>query len=243
MAEHSSPDWPAFDLIVPVFNEEQALPEFLQRIEALDMPANLVFVDNASSDNTLALVKAVEGATVIEHAVNEGYGASLIDGMAAGKNDRIVIVDADCEYPPESIPQLLEALKDNDVVYTSRFLGRRNHVDAGMPWLKMKGNQVISSLFNVFFGQQTTDLYTGCKAYRRHCIEGLQFQQKGFEHVLELAAKFAARGYAITEVAVDFRPRQTGNSKMSHIAETAKYFYLLARYARLHRAGKLLNNG
>jgi glycosyltransferase involved in cell wall biosynthesis len=235
-------DTQAFDIVVPVFNEAEALPEFLQRVNALRLPANLVFVDNASTDGTLDIIRNVEGATVIEHATNEGYGASLVDGMLAGKNKKIIIIDVDCEYPPEAIPELLSQLDKEKVVYTSRFLGRQNHREAGMPWLKMAGNKFISGLFNRYFDQHTTDLYTGCKAYHRECVEGLDFKQKGFEHVLELAAKFAARKYRISEIAVDYRPRQTGQSKMSHITETIKYLYLLQRYARLYRAGKLLTN-
>ena len=56
-------------------------------------------------------------------------------------------------------------------------------------------------------------------------------QQKGFEHVLELAVKVVDQGYNVDEIAVEFEPRQTGTSKMRHVSETLKYFYLLMRYA------------
>jgi len=101
-------------------------------------------------------LRGVSIGRVVEHQHNEGYGASLIDGMAAGSNDIIVIIDADCEYPPEAIPDLLVALENNQVVYTSRFLNRNNASEANMPWLKMKGNQVISGMFNLIFNQQTS---------------------------------------------------------------------------------------
>lgn len=229
----------SYDIVVPVYNEEAGLPEFFARIQALELSGQLIFVDNASSDGSLALLEAYPGATVIKHAHNEGYGGSLIDGMAAGQGEYIVIIDADCEYPPEAIPDLLRALEEHEVVYTSRFLDPAMAAAARMPWLKMKGNQLISGMFNTLFRQRTTDLYTGCKAYRRECIDGMEFEQKGFEHVLELAAKLVGRGYDIAEIPVEFRARQTGTSKMSHVSETLKYFHLLLRYARRLRAGTL----
>lgn len=241
---NKSASTPTVDLIVPVFNEADNLPAFFKRLSALNLDCQVIFVDNASTDGSLQMLQDYPGARVIAHATNEGYGASLIDGMRTGTGEHIVIIDADCEYPPECIPQLLAALQQHDVVYASRFLGRTSlgrsaARDANMPWLKLFGNRVISGAFNVLFGQSVTDLYTGCKALTRRSVENIHLQQTGFEHVLELAARQAARGYHIAEIAVDFQARQAGQSKMKHLSETAKYIYLLTRYAIQNAAGTL----
>ncbi len=235
------------DLVVPVYNEEAGLPEFFQRIQALDFSTvfdqavsmQVIFIDNASSDNSLAMLETFPAAIVIEHAENEGYGGSILDGIESGESPYIIIIDADCEYPPECIPELLKATQDNPIVHTSRFLHRDSAVAANMPWLKMFGNKIISGLFNHLFKQQTTDLYTGCKGLQRAAVEKLELQQKGFEHVLELAVQMVAQGHDISEVPVEFRARITGSSKMSHVSETLKYLYWLVRYARRFRTGKL----
>jgi hypothetical protein len=138
-----------------------------------------------------------------------------------------VIIDADCEYPPEAIPELVNRLNNADVVYTSRFLDESNTF---MPFLKKSGNQAISSLFNLLFKQNVTDLYTGCKAMNRKVLEGLELERKGFEHVLELGVKLARRNITITEMPVVFCPRHTGKAKMKHISETLKYLYLTLYY-------------
>lgn len=215
------------DIIVPVFNEEQGLQEFFQRTAALPLKIHLIFIDNASSDNSLAMLKTYDGATVIEHQYNEGYGASLRDGIRAASSDKIVIIDADCEYPPESIPDMVRELDEHEVVYASRFLEKQQ---SRMPFLKIFGNKVISRLFNLLFDQQVTDLYTGSKAFRRVVVADLTMDRDGFEHVLEVAARLAKKGVAIHEIPVRFRARQTGNSKMSHLAETLKYLYFLVLY-------------
>jgi glycosyltransferase involved in cell wall biosynthesis len=216
------------DIIVPVYNEESGLPEFFRRMTALPLNTRLIFIDNASTDNSLAMLKTCEGATVIEHQCNEGYGASLRDGIRAAGSDKIVIIDADCEYPPESIPDMVKALDEHEVVYASRFLGEQQ---ARMPFLKMFGNRVISRLFNLLFDQQVTDLYTGSKAFRRSTVANLTMDRNGFEHVLEVAARLAKKGVTIHEIPVRFRARQTGTSKMSHLAETLKYLYFLVFYS------------
>jgi len=220
----------AADVIVPVYNEEDILEEFYRRVEALDLDLQLIFVDNASTDSSLRILQSFPDVDIIRHDRNEGYGSSLVDGMLHGKNDKIIIIDADCEYPPEAIPAIVTALEEHDVIYTSRFWGRASPDDANMPYLKYIGNKIISSLYNRLFKQNVTDLYTGCKGFRRRCIEGIDFQRMGFEHVLELSCRLSQRGYQILDIPVDFEPRHTGSSKMNHVSESAKFIYLLLRY-------------
>lgn len=217
----------SIDVIVPVYNEEEILPEFHRRLCALGLPLNIVYVDNCSSDNSVGIISSFADATLIRHQRNEGYGASILDGIAGSSNAKIIIIDADCEYPPEAIPQLVDRLDSADVVYASRFLDGKNTF---MPLTKRLGNQMISRLFNLLYSQQVTDLYTGCKGLRRNAIKGINLQCKGFEHVLELGVKLAVKNIRIEEIGVYFTPRHTGVAKMQHLTETAKYFYLIFLY-------------
>lgn len=230
---------PAFDLIVPVFNEVDNLPAFFSRLQALDLDCQVIFVDNGSTDGSLALLRSYPRAQVIAHTHNQGYGSSIIDGINAGHNPQIVIIDADCEYPPECIPSLLTALDKHAVVYASRFLDTTQHPAPDTTYIKKWGNQFISFLFSYLFSQQVSDLYTGCKALRRSCLQGITLHNTGFEHVLELSVKLAAQKYSIAEIPVQYSPRQAGKSKMNHITETAKYFYWLLRYAAQYKVGRL----
>jgi len=216
------------DVVIPVCNEEEGLPEFIERLAALPLAIHPIFVDNASTDNSLHLMRQVEGATIIAHDTNEGYGASLRDGILAATAEKILIIDADCEYPPEALPALAAELDQHRVVYASRFLD--NNLPPPMPWGKKIGNVLISRLFNVLFRQQTTDLYTGAKGFRSSVLVDLPMQRTGFEHVLEVAARLARKGIQIREIHVTFRARQTGRAKMKHLQETVKYLYLLFFY-------------
>lgn len=231
------------DVIIPVYNEHENLPPLLQRLHALPNAnqLNIIFVDNASTDGSAEYLAALSDIVLIRHSSNLGYGASLRSGMRAAQTERWIILDADGEYPPECIPVLLQTLESRPVVYASRLLGKSSSV-VGMPFLQRMGNVVISSAFSVLFQQQVSDLYTGCKALRRDCMTNMDLQRDGFEQVLELAVKLTQRGIDITEISVDFSPRQRGASKMSHVAETAKYFFWLLRY-RMSASKKLANKG
>jgi len=218
---------PRIDVIVPVLNEGAVLEQFYQRIRAVPLDINLIFIDNASTDSTLSILESFKDITVIRHDCNEGYGASICDGILNSSEDVIVIIDADCEYPPESLPEMVHRLEDVDVVYASRFL---KAVYYNVPFFKMLGNKIISSLFNLLFHQNLTDLYTGCKTLKRSALKGISLERKGFEHVVELSIKLAKKGVAIADVHVDFSPRQTGRSKMKHLQETSKCIYLIFYY-------------
>jgi glycosyltransferase involved in cell wall biosynthesis len=212
------------DVVVPVLNEKEVLPGFLDRLASLSLPLNLFFVDNGSRDGTLEFLAARPEITVIAHGENLGYGRSLVDGLVATRADRVIILDADGEYPPEAIPLLLKGLEQDPVVHASRFL---NGGKIDMSRTRIWGNRWLTGLFNLLYGQRLTDLYTGMKGLRRQAFQGLTFSRSGFEHVVELAAKMARRKIRIGEVPVEYKPRRTGRSKMRHIPELLKAVYWL----------------
>ncbi len=223
----ANPPVAQIDVVVPVLNELDMLPRFLERVRALPLPLHLIFVDNGSTDGTLPFLREQTDVQLIEHGQNLGYGRSLADGLLASTAPRVIILDADCEYPPEAIPALLTALEQTAMVYASRFLNARQ---VAMAPLRRWGNRGLTALFNLLYGQQLTDLYTGMKALRRSAFTGLTFTRGGFEHVMELSAKVARRGVHIGEVPVAYTPRQTGRSKMQHVPEFLKAVGCLLYY-------------
>jgi len=215
------------DIIIPVYNEEESLPGFYQKLCAQPIAFNPIFIDNGSTDGSLCFLQSIENATIILHQTNKGYGASLRAGIRTARTDKIIIIDADGEYSPEVIPRIVRELDNYDVVHTSRFLGRIND---SMKFYKSIGNRIITQLFNLLFHQHLTDLYTGCKGYRRACVASLQLHRNGFEHVLEISARLVKKGIAIKEVPVHYNERVKGTSKMNHILETAKYLVFVIYY-------------
>jgi glycosyltransferase involved in cell wall biosynthesis len=217
-----------YTVLVPVRNERESLPGFHDRVRALGFADRVLYVDNASSDGTVDLLRRLGSGRVLVHERDLGYGASIRDGIAADRAAKVVVLDADLEYPPEAVPRLLAALDRHPVVYASRFRGER---PPDMPWLRRAGNRAVTALFNLLFRQRTTDLYTGMKGLRREVCDQLELERTGFEHVVELAAQVARAGHAIAEIDVVYSPRQAGRSKMRHLPETVKCLALLLRLA------------
>jgi glycosyltransferase involved in cell wall biosynthesis len=203
------------DIVVPVFNEVGSIDEFYARVDRLGLADALIFVDNASTDGTLAKLAALPRGRVIRHASNEGWGASVRDGIAASDGERIVLIDADLEYPPEAIPRLLDALEHSPAVYCSRFRGPH---PPDMPLARRLGNAMMSGFYNLLFGQRTTDFATGMKGVRRGAIPLYRLRQNGWVHGAEIAALIALSGHQIEEIPVEYAPRQRGRSKMSHLS-------------------------
>ncbi len=214
-------------IIVPVLNEKDSVAEFYSRVEKTGFGASLVFVDNASTDGTAEFILSLPSVRLIRHDHNLGYGASIRDGIAAAHAAKIIIIDADLEYPPEVIPELLAALNLHPVVYGSRFLTGR---PPAMPALRRIGNRVISAVFNLLFRQHTTDFYTGVKGLTREAISCLELKRDGFEHVVEMGVQLAQAGYCLHEIPVAYRLRTHGSSKMKHLPETLKYIWYISSY-------------
>jgi glycosyltransferase involved in cell wall biosynthesis len=213
------------DVVVPVFNEREPLPELRGRLRAAVPDATLVFVDNGSSDGTVELIEEWHATDprvrLVRHATDLGYGRSLLDGFAASDGTHVVMIDADLEYWPEDVPAIVRALDAAPAVYGSRFLAP-SHDAAAMPVFRRVGNRCVTTLFNVLFHQRLTDLYTGIRGVRRDAIPaGLSCD--GFELVLELAARLAQRGARIAEVPAGYTPRSTGHSKMRHLPELLRF--------------------
>ena len=206
-------------IIVPVFNEAESIDAFFARVDRLGFADDLLFVDNASTDATLAKIEALPKGRVIHHATNEGYGSSVRDGFAATDAEYLIVMDADLEWPPEVIPELLRALDEHSVVYCSRFMG----ATPDMSLVRRLGNRLVSGLYNLLFRQHTTDLCTGVKALRRSAFPLDELRLDGFDGAMEIAALFALSGARIHDLPIAYTPRARDRSKMRHVPEAARF--------------------
>lgn len=112
-------------IVMPARNEARIIGTVLSRLQAIVPDADILVVNDASTDETEQVVRAA-GATVLNLPINLGYGGAVQTGFkyAARKGyEAVVLMDADGQHDPESVPTLLTALKDADFVLGSRFLG------------------------------------------------------------------------------------------------------------------------
>ena len=219
-------------IVIPVYNEIKTVGRVISRIAALPMNTEIVIVDDCSTDGTrevLASLQGLPGVKIILKDKNAGKGAALRTGFQATTGDFIVVQDADLEYDPRDIPQLIQPLlKDEaDIVYGSRFIGPE-HQDKS--WVHRMGNAVLTQSSNLFSGLKLTDMETCYKAFSRQAIRDIEIDQNRFGIEPELTAKLARRGYRFVEVPISYQSRGYDEGKKIGFRDLINAFYCIGRY-------------
>ena len=149
---------------------------------------------------------------VIAHAHNRGLGAALRTGLAAANelNARAAVyIDADGEYPPEQIPDLLEPVLagEADYVLGSRYLGRRE----GQRVVRLVGNLVFTGLLCLATGRRITDGQTGFRAFSRRALECAEIIHD-YNYAQVLTLDLLKKGMRMREVPISYSRRTRGKS-------------------------------
>ena len=202
---------------MPVYNEEKTVAEVVRTV--LDQPivAELVCVDDCSSDGSLRVLKELAAKNpriqVKGHDVNQGKGAALRTGIALASQPIVIIQDADLEYDPSEYPKILGPILENraDVVFGSRFGGSEAH--RVLYFWHSVGNQFLTLLSNMFTNLNITDMETCYKAFRREIIQSIEIEENRFGFEPEITAKVAKMGVRIYEVSVAYHGRTYAEGK------------------------------
>jgi len=208
---------PCLSVIMPVYNEEKTVAEVVRTV--LDQPivAELVCVDDCSSDGSLRVLKELAAKNpriqVKGHDVNQGKGAALRTGIALASQPIVIIQDADLEYDPSEYPKILGPILENraDVVFGSRFGGSEAH--RVLYFWHSVGNQFLTLLSNMFTNLNITDMETCYKAFRREIIQSIEIEENRFGFEPEITAKVAKMGVRIYEVSVAYHGRTYAEGK------------------------------
>ena len=191
--------------LIPAYNEEATIGEVLERIAMLGLDAQVVVVDDGSSDRT-AEIGEEHGATVIRQA-NAGKGAAIRAAIGAIDGDVAVIQDADMEYDPAEVPELIEPIVRGvaDVVYGSRLRGGKPQ-RAYLFW-HLLGNRFLSLLTSVLYNTTLSDMETGYKAFRADLLRSLDLSENRFGVEPEITAKICKRKLRIYELPISYYGR------------------------------------
>ena len=215
-------------VLIPALNAESSLAELVHRLRAAIGAAEIVVVDDGSTDRTNEVAGSV-GAVVLRHAGNRGKGAALQTGFEYLRTqpgiDFIVTMDADLQHAPEDVPKffLLQQRTDADIV-----IGWRERIGTRMPVHRRLSNSVTSALVGIKAGVPIKDSQCGFRLLRRSVMEHVQIESAGYEAETEFLIKAARRGYQI-----EFVPVQTiyGTEKsyMTHWATTVNFIKVILR--------------
>ncbi|WP_026791707.1 undecaprenyl-phosphate 4-deoxy-4-formamido-L-arabinose transferase [Pleomorphomonas oryzae] len=201
-------------VVIPVFNEEECLPELIARTTAacdqLTCDYEILLVDDGSSDNSAALMMAAAetpDSPVIAVILNRNYGqhSAIMAGFSHVSGDLVITLDADLQNPPEEIPRLVEMAASHDVVGTIR-ANRRDSL------FRKTASRMINLLIKRTTGKAMSDYGCMLRAYRRPIVEAMLNCQERSTFIPILANTFARRA---TEIEVRHAEREHGESKYS----------------------------
>jgi Glycosyltransferases involved in cell wall biogenesis len=197
--------------LVPVFNEEATIGEVLDRIAALNLDAQIIVVDDGSTDRSAELAQR-DGVKVIRQE-HRGKGAAIRAAIPLIDGDIAVIQDADMEYDPAEVPVLIEPIQRGvaDVVFGSRLVGGRPQ-RAYLFWHKV-GNKFLSLLTGVLYNTTLSDMETGYKAFRADVLRSLDLREDGFGIEPEITGEVCRRHLRVYELPISYFGRTSAEGK------------------------------
>lgn len=222
-------------IIVPILNENKTIRVIYKRLMALTLPIpkEIIFVDDGSTDGTRHFLQSIQknrkDVTVIYHNKTYGKGAAIRSALTKARGSHIVIQDADLEYNPSEIINLLtRARKQPDsVVYGSRNKDIRNtYLYPIFFW----GSKGLSFLINTLFKQHLTDPVTCYKLMPTQLLTSMNLTENGFGVEIEITCKAAIRRYTIEEVSITYNPRTFEDGKKIRIKDGLWAVYLIGNY-------------
>ncbi len=199
-------------VIIPVLDEAENLPQLHRELAAVaeveGYKLQVLFIDDGSTDGSWSVIErlAAEDARVlgIRFRRNFGKAAALSAGFNAAEGDHIVTMDGDLQDDPAEIPQLLAKLAEGFDVVNGWKQVRHD------PWDKVWPSRVFNWLVSKLTGVVLHDHNCGLKCFRREVMLEIRLYGELHRFVPVLAA---ARGFTISEVVVQHRPRKFGRSK------------------------------
>ena len=221
-------------VVVPVYNEEQTLAEIVGKLLVLPQLLEIVIVDDCSTDRTPEILESLRAAhgeiQVARHERNRGKTEALKTGFRLTRAEIVIVQDADLEYDPQDIPQVIAPILSGraDVVFGSRFLVRK--AARVLYFYHFLGNKLLTFLSNLATNINLTDVETCYKAFRGDIIRQMKIHSSGFGFEIEVTAKVAKLKCAIYETPISYYGRTYEEGKKITAWDGVAAVYYILRY-------------
>lgn len=224
---------PILSIVIPARDEAASLPLLLQKLRALHAAAEIVVVDDGSTDDTAKMASATKAA-VISHPYSLGNGAAVKSGARAARGEVLVFMDADGQHAPEDIARLLEKFnKGYDMVIGARSGG--SHASLG----RRLANGIYNTLASWMVGHRIDDLTSGFRVARAGLFkEYLHLLPNGFSYPTTITMAFFRAGFRVGYVPIE-AGRREGRSHIRPLRDGVRFLLIIFKITTLYSPFKI----
>ncbi len=228
-------------VLIPVYNEERTVEEVVRRVCAIELPKEIILVDDGSKDRSREILQRLQEENdrandplnklkVFFQPFNQGKGAALKTALSHVTGEIVIIQDADLEYDPADYPALLEPIERGqaDVVYGTRFAGGGAHRVLFF-WHSM-GNRVLTLISNMLTNLNLSDMEVGYKVFRAELLRGIDLESKRFGFEPEITMKLAKNRCRFYEVPISYHGRTYEEGKKITWKDGISALYYMLRF-------------
>ncbi len=220
-------------IILPAKNEAQGLSKTLPSIKNQLPDAEIIVVNDASTDNTAEVCKQ-HNVTLITHHYSRGNGAAIKTGARSAKGDILIFMDADGQHRPEDLQELLEKLHEGyDMVIGSR----NSNTHAGK--YRRFGNKLYNRIASMVTGHRIDDLTSGFRAVKADLFKDfIHLLPNGFSYPTTITMAFFRSGYAVAYVPINAE-RRLGKSHIKLVKDGIRFLLIIFRIGTLYSPLKI----
>ena len=227
----------SLSVVLPAYNEEAVIAEAVYGITSILTPwvrdFEVIVVNDGSRDNTKAIVESITATDsrvrIIDHPVNQGYGAALVSGFEAATKDLVFFTDSDGQFDPHDLEPFFSLVEKYDVV-----LGYR--IKRQDTWMRKFNAWGWNLLVTLLLGVRVRDVDCAFKLYRADFFQKHHLETRGAMINAEILYKLKRYGYTYTQVGVRHLPRRSGQATGARLSVIVQALQELLTYSwKWHR--------
>jgi glycosyltransferase involved in cell wall biosynthesis len=224
---------PSISIILPAKNESAALASLLPSVKRHHPNAEVIVVDDGSSDQTIALCQT-HGVRVLSHPYSMGNGAAIKTGARNASADLLVFMDADGQHEPQDIEKLVAKLSDGyDMAVGARTTGSQASI------FRSLANRIYNFVASCMVGNPIKDLTSGFRAVKADKFrEFLYLLPNGFSYPTTITMAFFRAGYSVAYVPI-IANKRLGKSHIHPLKDGMRFFVIIFRVGTLYSPLKI----
>ena len=214
-------------ITLPAYHAARTLARTVEEIPT-EVVDEIILVDDASTDDTVALAHSLGGITVYIHPKNRGYGGNQKTCYARALEhgaDIVVLLHPDYQYDPKAVPLLVAPILGGyaDMTFGSRFAGMSDPRSGGMPRYRYWGNRVTTSIQNTLLGCRFSEMHSGLRAYTREMLLSVPFLEYSDDFSFDSQMLVDAITLGLRVIEVPIPTRYTKESSSISVLRSLKY--------------------